>query len=65
MDSMYSITVGGYLAIDKAISRSSWIHPRRLDRSRVVRTTEVPPKSADQVTGKKEGVDNILTFRSL
>jgi len=33
MDNMYGITVGGYLAIDKAISRSSWIDPRRLDRS--------------------------------
>ena len=33
MDSVYLITVGGYLAIDKAGPLSSWIHLRRRDHS--------------------------------
>jgi hypothetical protein len=33
MDSVYPITVGDYLAIEKVASRSTWIHLRRLDQS--------------------------------
>jgi len=33
MDSVYLITVGDYLAIDKAGPLSSWIHLHRVDLS--------------------------------
>ena len=61
MDSVYLSAVGLYLAIDKAVSSSSWIHLHRLDESRTVSTTEDRPKSVDQVTGEKMGVDGVLT----